>query len=102
MKIKKGDNVQIFLGRDHGKSGEVLQVFPKKGKMLVANINTVKRHVKKMGDMDGGIIDLPKPIPVSNAMLLCPSCKKPTRVGFVVNKEGKLRFCKKCKKEIVK
>lgn len=93
QKIKKGDNVLILLGKDRGKTGKVEKVLVKKGKVLVTGVNLVKRHVKKYKDIEGGIIDILKPVDISNVQLICPSCKKSTRVG-------RARVCKKCKKEI--
>lgn len=100
MKIKKGDKVKVLLGKDRGKEGQVEKVFGKEGKVLILGVNVYKRHVKKQGQTEGGIIEIPKPIDISNVALICPLCKKQTRVGFKEIKESKLRVCKKCKKEI--
>lgn len=101
MKIKKGDTVQIILGKDRGKTGRVLSVLVKKNQVLVEGINVYKKHLKKRGQKEGGIIDIVKPLDTSNVLLLCPNCKKPGRVGFRVEGGQKLRFCHKCK-EIAK
>ncbi|KKS13045.1 50S ribosomal protein L24 [Candidatus Daviesbacteria bacterium RIFOXYD1_FULL_41_10] len=66
MKIKKGDTVKILLGKDRGKTGKVLRVLAKKGKVLVEGVNAYKRHVRKMKGMEGGIIEINKPIDISN------------------------------------
>lgn len=66
MKIKKGDKVKILLGKDRGREGTVEYVLPKKGKVFVGGVNMYKRHVRKHGDTAGGIIDIPKPLDVSN------------------------------------
>ncbi len=100
MKIKKGDKVRIMLGKDRGKEGEVEMVLTKKNKLYVAGANLYKRHVRKMNDIEGGIINLPKPMDVSNVSLICPNCKKITRVGFLIKENKKVRICKKCQKEI--
>ncbi|MEK7616729.1 MAG: 50S ribosomal protein L24 [Patescibacteria group bacterium] len=100
MKIKKGDKVKIMLGKDRGKTGEVKFVLGKEKRLFVEGVNVYKRHVRKVGDTKGGILDIPKSLDVSNVALLCPSCKKPTRVGFKIMGKEKLRICKKCKKEI--
>ena len=100
QKIKKGDLVKIQLGKDNGKTGVVEKVFLKEGKIIVAGINTVKRHVKGREGIEGGIIDLVKPINWSNVVLVCPECKKETRVGFQINGKDKTRVCRKCGKEI--
>lgn len=101
MKILKGDTVQILLGKDHGREGKVEKVLSKKGKVLVAGINSVKRHVgKRTTGMEGGIINIIKPVDISNVVLICPNCKKPTRVGFKKEGADKVRVCKKCNKVI--
>src|SRR5258708_1775656 len=96
VKIKKDDTIISLLGRDRGKTGKVLRVDHKSGRVLVEGLNTVKRHVKSMQGVEGGIIDLAKSMQVSNLMLVCPKCKKPTRVSFKLNGEIKQRLCKKC------
>lgn len=99
MKIKKGDRVKVLLGKDKGKEGTVVHVSKSKGRALVEGVNIYKRHVRKMQGVEGGIIDIPKSLDISNLALICPNCQKPTRVGFKTDK-GKVRICKKCKKEI--
>jgi len=97
MKIKKGDKVKVMTGKDKGKEGKVERVYKKSGKVLVANINLYKRHVKKSDKIpQGGIIDVPRPLDVAKVMLICPKCGKLTRVGFKVEKDKKYRICKKC------
>lgn len=99
-KIKKGDNVQILLGKDRGKTGAIEKMMPKKNKVVVTGINIYKRHIKKQGGVDGGIIDIVKPVNISNVALVCPKCKKPTRVGFVIKDGTKKRICKKCQEVV--
>lgn len=100
-KIKKGDNVQILLGKDRGKSGAVERVLVKDKKMLVAGVNTVKRHVgKKVTGSQGQVIEVIKPVDISNVALICPNCNKPTRVGSKITGNIKARVCRKCGKEI--
>lgn len=101
MKILKNDTVKILLGKDTGKTGKVLRVYSKKDKVLVEGINSFKRHIKKTGQHDGGIIDISKPVNISNVMLVCPSCKKDTKVGFEIKNGEKTRICRKCK-EVIK
>lgn len=101
MKIKKGDKVQILLGKDQGKTGTVEYVLSKDKRVFVGGANLYKRHVKKHGTMEGGIIDIPKSLDISNVSLICPNCKKTTRVGFKIEGDSKVRVCKKCKKEII-
>ena len=100
MKIKKGDKVKILLGKDRGKTGKVEYVLTKTDKVFVGGANLYKRHVRKQKDMQGGIIDIPKPLNISNVALICPSCNKTTRVGFKLLGDTKVRICKKCGKEI--
>ena len=100
QKIHKGDSVKILLGKDRGKTGKVERVLTKESKIFVDGVNLVKRHVKKQGQIEGGIIDLIKPINISNVALVCPSCKKVTRAGFSIVDKKKIRICRKCGKEI--
>lgn len=100
MKIRKGDQVKILLGKDRGKSGKVLAVFAKENKLLVEGVNVYKRHVRKMGKKEGGILDIVKKIDISNASLICPSCQKTTRVGFQMISQKKMRICRHCQKVI--
>lgn len=100
MKIQKGDKVKILLGKDRGKEGKVEFVLGKEKKVFVGGANLYKRHVKKHGNIEGGIIDLPKPLDVSNVALICPNCNKVTRIGYVMAGDTKIRVCRKCKKEI--
>lgn len=99
-KIKKGDNVKVMAGKDSGRSGTVDRVLVKTGQVVVGGINISKRSVKKQGENKGGIIDLVKPVDISNVTLVCPNCKKVTRVGFKVEGKEKIRICRKCGKEI--
>ena len=118
MKIKKGDTVQMLSGKDRGKQGRILEARPRDGKVLVENLNMMKRHQKprpirdanRMGGTQmapGGIIARASAVSVSNVMLVCPTCKLPTRIGyrFKEDKGGeqiKVRICKRdgCGQEI--
>ena len=101
MKIKKDDQVLIISGKDRGKKGKVLQVFPKESRILVEGVNLRKKHQKprKAGEK-GQIILLPAPTSISNLKLICPKCEKATRVGYKSTEEKKSRICKKCGQEI--
>jgi large subunit ribosomal protein L24 len=100
-KIKKEDTVKVIAGKDVGKTGKVLSVDREKGKVLVEGVNIVKKTVKKTSEKQaGGIKDIEAYLDISNVMLICPKCKKDTRVGFVINGDEKKRICKKCKAEI--
>lgn len=101
-KIKKGDKVKVLLGKDRGKEGTVEYILAKERKVFVAGANIYKRHVRKVKDLEGGIIDIPKPMDISNVSLICPNCHQVTRVGFKKVGNQKLRICKKCQKEIQK
>lgn len=100
MKIKKGDKVKILLGKDRGKEGTIEYVRAKDKKVFVGGANLYKRHVRKQGNLEGGIINIPKPLDISNVSLVCPNCNKLTRVGYKIEGNTKMRTCKKCKKEI--
>lgn len=97
MKIHKNDTIKISIGKDKGKSGKVLKVFPKENKILVENLNMFKKHARpKKQDEKGQIILISKPINASNAAVICPSCGKTTRIGYKVDGKNKTRICKKC------
>ena len=97
MKIKKGDTVLIISGKDKGKKSNVLQVFPKEMRVLVSQVNLRKKHQKpKKSGEKGQIIQIPGPISISNAKLICSKCGKITRVGYKIEGEKKYRVCKKC------
>ena len=97
MRIKKGDNVKVLSGNDKDKTGEVLVVIPKANKVVVKGINVRKKHVKarKQGD-ESGIISVECAIPSSKVNVVCPKCGKATKVGYSVEKDEKVRVCKKC------
>ena len=117
LKVKKGDIVQMLAGKDRGKQGRVLDARPRDGKVIVENLNVIKRHQKprpirdasRMGGTQmspGGIVERPAAVDISNVMLVCPTCKLPTRVGYstkeVKGETIKVRVCKRtgCGQEI--
>ncbi|MEK7550654.1 MAG: 50S ribosomal protein L24 [Patescibacteria group bacterium] len=100
IKFKLGDNVRIMTGKDKGREGKIEKIFPKEAKVLIPGMNIYKKHVKGVGEVKGGIYDLPRPIGLGKIALVCPKCKKITRVGFRMAGSQKVRICKKCKKEI--
>ena len=117
MRIKKGDLVQILSGKDRGKQGKVLEARPKSGRVVIENLNIVKRHTKprpmrdssRMGGAamaPGGVIDKPAPVDVSNVMIVCPACDRPTRIGVtfkeIKGQKVKVRVCRRadCGQEI--
>ena len=96
LKIKKGDNVVVTTGRDKGKSGEVLAVFPTENRALVQGVNMVKRHQKQTAQSEGGIINREGKIAISNLAVADPKDGKPSRVGFKINDDGsKVRVAKR-------
>ena len=119
MRVRKGDLVQVLSGKDRGKQGRVIEARPRERRVVVENLNVVKRHTRpkpvkdssRMGGPQvapGGIIDKPAPIHVGNVMLVCPTCHRPTRIGMSV-KEVKgervhVRVCRRadCGQEIDK
>ena len=117
MRIKKGDLVQVLSGKDRGKQGRVLEARPRDRRVVVENLNLVKRHTRprpvrntsRMGGPQvepGGVITKPAPLPVSNVMIVCPTCHRPTRVGVerrqVKDTELPVRVCRRddCRAEI--
>lgn len=101
MKLKKGDTVIVTIGKDKGKKGKVERVVPQTSSVVVAGVNVFKRHMKRRDEKNpGGIIDIVKAIDVAKVSLVCPSCSKPTRVGYVLSKNEKTRVCRKCGKKI--
>lgn len=101
MKLRKNDLVTVVRGKDKGKTEKIEKVFTDTGKVLVANVNQFKRHLKSRGQgMKSEIVIISKPLPVSNVALVCPKCKKLTRVGYQITKGEKTRICRKCQKEI--
>ena len=96
LKIKKGDHVIVITGRDKGKHGEVIEMFPKENRAIVRGVNVVRRHLKATQAKEGGIISKEAPIQLSNIALEDPKDGKPTRVGFKMLEDGKkVRFAKR-------
>jgi large subunit ribosomal protein L24 len=100
MKFKVGDNIKVTAGKDKGREGKIEKVFPKAFKVLVAGVNLYKKHVKGFQGQKGGIYDIPRPLGLGKVALICPKCKKITRIGYLKKAEKKVRICKKCRKEI--
>lgn len=97
MKILKGDKVKILIGKDKGREGEVIKCFPKKSTVVVQGLNMFKKHVKPSQNHPGSIVEKERPFHISKVILICPECKKTTRVGYKIDKSGaKYRICKKC------
>lgn len=98
MHVHRDDNVKILAGRDRGKTGRVIRVFTKTEKVLVEKVNLVKRHTRPSQQVpQGGIVEKEAPVHVSNLMVVCNKCGKPTRVAHKkLANEQKVRLCKKC------
>ena len=95
MKIKKGDNVVVISGRDRGKQGEVLRVFPAESRLVVQGVHVARRHTRQTMGNPGGIVDKELTIHVSNVAHLDPSSGKPTRVGYKTVDGRKVRFARR-------
>ncbi|MFZ5932973.1 MAG: 50S ribosomal protein L24 [Patescibacteria group bacterium] len=100
LKFKVGDTVKITSGKDKGREGKIELVFPKESLAVIPGINTYKKHVKGGGGQKGGIYELPRPLSFAKFSLVCPKCKRLTRVGFRAVDREKVRICRKCGKEI--
>ena len=111
LKVRKGDTVQVISGKDRGGKGKVIETDPEKNRILVEGVNRIRKHTKvtqsTRGAKTGGIVTQEAPIHVSNVMVVCPECDKPTRIGKrqdVVDEETgttrPVRVCKRCGKEI--
>ena len=119
MRVRKGDMVQMLAGKDRGKQGRVIEARPRQRRVIVENLNVVKRHMRPQPMRDssrmggaamtpGGVIEKPSAVPVSNVMLVCPTCNRPTRIGMttkeVKGRDVHVRVCKRadCLQEIDK
>lgn len=102
LHIKKKDKVMVMAGKDKGKTGEVLKIFPEKKRVLVSKINFIKRHTRPTQTDPGGIREKEAPVHISNLMLICSKCSKPTRLKIDFLSDGKkVRVCRKCGEMIV-
>jgi len=119
MKIRKGDLVHMIAGKDRGKQGRVIEARPRDKRVIVENLNVVKRHMRPQPMRDssrmggaamtpGGVIEKASAVPASNVMLVCPTCNRPTRLGMrmkeIKGREVPVRVCKRadCGEEIDK
>jgi large subunit ribosomal protein L24 len=94
LKVKKGDKVVVITGRDKGKTGEIIEVQPTENRVKVRGVNMVKRHQKQSMQTQGGIIEKEAPIHVSNIAHIDPKTQKPTRIGYRMDGENKVRFAR--------
>ena len=102
LKFKVGDKVKITSGKDKGREGQIEKLILKEARALVPGVNIYKKHVKGVPGQKGGIYEIPRPLPFSSLAIICHKCSKPTRIGFRLLSEGKVRICRKCKREIDK
>lgn len=98
LHVKKNDMVKIIAGKEKGKTGKVLRVFPAKGRVVVESLNIIKRHTRPTQvNPEGGIVEKEAPVSISNVMLICGACNEPARTGVRKLDDGsKARYCKKC------
>lgn len=96
--VRRGDTVAVMTGRERGKRGKVLRVFTDKGRVLIEHVNMVKKHQRPTQKLrQGGIIEREGAVALSNVLLVCARCNKPTRTGITTLADGrKVRTCKKC------
>lgn len=100
FKFKIGDTIKITAGKDKGRTGKVLKVFPQDQTVLVENLNVYKKHIKAKGNEAGKIVTLPRAISTASVALVCPSCGKATRIGFDASQTPKVRVCHLCRQVI--
>jgi large subunit ribosomal protein L24 len=108
MHVRKGDEVLVISGKNKGQSGTITRAIPSEDRVVVENVNMVKKHIKARGPRQrGGIVEVEAPLHVSNVMVICPNCKKANRTGHrIEDGEGKVsrrkvRYCKGCNAAIV-
>ena len=101
MKLIKGDLVKVIRGKDQGKTGKVEKVFSKIDKVLITGVNQYKRHLKARSQRQPSeIATIIKPLPLVNVAFVCPKCHLPTRIGYMIEDNKKVRICRKCKQKI--
>lgn len=100
LKFRVGDTVKITTGKDKGREGQIERVIPKDGTVVIPGVNIYKKHVKGFQGQKGGIYEIPRPLAFAKIALICPKCKKQTRVSFHLAGDEKARMCAKCKREI--
>ena len=97
--VRKNDNVVVVSGKDRGKKGRVLKVFPKRNRLVVEGVNFIKRHTRPnpRANIKGGIVEREASLDASNVQIVCPECGAPTRIGRQILGDGrKVRICRKC------
>ena len=97
MGLREGDKVMVISGKDAGKESRISRVLPKKRQVIVEGVNTAHKHQRPRGQtMQGGVIDKDMPIDISNVMIICADCGRPTRIGYRTDDNGKHRVCRRC------
>ncbi len=100
IKLKKGDEVIVLTGKDKGKTGKIVKIFPKKMKAIVSELNRVKKNQKPDNNQPGGIVDKEMPLHISNLSFYDPELKKGIKIGYKLNNNKKTRINKSSGKEI--
>ena len=100
-KVRREDSVMVITGKERGKTGVGRQVTRGEGRVVIAGVHVVKRHMRPRADRPGGIIEREAPLHISNVMVVCKSCSKPTRVAFRFRDDGrKIRYCRRCEQAL--
>lgn len=102
MKFRMGDEVLVTAGKDKGKKGKIERIFRDELKVLVTGVNLYKKLVKRTDDRtnQGGMTLIARPLPTANVAYVCPKCSQPTRLGYRIVGDKKVRICRKCDQEI--
>lgn len=99
LHVKKDDQVRVLSGKDAGKEGKVLKVFPTRGRAIVENVNQIRRHTRPnpQKNVKGGVMERESPIPIAKLKVICPECNKPVRTGVkLLSDDKRVRVCKAC------
>jgi large subunit ribosomal protein L24 len=103
QRVKRDDRVRVISGKDAGKEGRVVRIYPDRDRVMVEGVNVVTKHERvqmtRRGGQEGGISHVEAPIHLSNVMPICPSCDTPTRVGSRIVEGKRARYCRKCESE---
>ena len=101
VSIRKDDEVQVVSGKDRGRRGRVVRVLPREGRIMVEGVARAKKHSRpSKRRQQGGIVDIEQFVDISNVQVVCKSCGQPTRVGYRIDGDEKVRVCKKCEGEL--
>jgi large subunit ribosomal protein L24 len=101
VSIRKDDEIQVVSGKDRGRRGRVVRVLPREGRIMVEGVARAKKHSRpSKRRQQGGIVDIEQFVDISNVQVVCKSCGQPTRVGYRIDGDEKVRVCKKCEGEL--